>query len=113
MYWRLRCGIGEIVCQSGLIFAVSAGLAFGAEVKGMAEAQTWVVTTSGNRSITDIGKDLENAGLTNVEVLDQIGVITGSADDSAVERLRQVPGVGDVSPSAPINIGPPNARETW
>jgi hypothetical protein len=113
MHRRLHHDIAGIAFHFGLLVVVSAGCVLSAEVKEMPEVKTWVVTTSGNRSIADIRKDLENAGLTHVEILDQIGVITGSADDSALDRLRTVPGVGDVSPSEPINIGPPNARETW
>ena len=79
----------------------------------MPEAKTWVVTTGGSRSMADVRKDLEDAGLANVEVLDQIGVITGSADASTLNQLRKIPGVTDISPSEAINIGPPNARETW
>lgn len=79
----------------------------------MAESKRWIVTTSGRRSPKDVSRDIESAGLAVDEVLEEIGVITGSASDSVAERVRGVPGVADVSPDQPIDIGPPDSPTTW
>jgi hypothetical protein len=85
-----------------------------AKKRGTAATQEWVITTSGDRSIGAIAKDLGSAGLTRRQVLKEIGSITGSASDKDVAKLRKVRGVADVSPSAPpVNIGPPDSDETW
>lgn len=79
----------------------------------MAEKKNWVVTTSGERPLGDVEKNLAEAGFAVDQVLDAIGSITGSADDDVAERLRSVPGVSDVEPESPIDIGPPDAPVTW
>lgn len=79
----------------------------------MAEGKRWIVTTSGGRSLKDVARDLEAAGFAIDEVLEAIGIITGSASDSVAEKLRAVPGVADVSPDQPIDIGPPDSPTTW
>ena len=79
----------------------------------MAKAKTWIITTDGKRPVQDIAKDLAAAGFVAGQVLEEIGTITGSAADSAVTKLRNVRGVQDVSPDTPIDIGPPDAPETW
>jgi len=80
----------------------------------MSKSKKWIVTTSGDRPLSAIQKDLAETGFTVDQVLDQIGCITGSASDAIAERLRMIPGVDDVSPEPPsINIGPPDAPITW
>jgi hypothetical protein len=73
----------------------------------------WIVTTSGDRAMADIAKDLSAAGFGVDRTLEQIGVITGKSDHKTVAKARAVRGVADVSPDHEVNIGPPNARETW
>jgi len=75
--------------------------------------KTWVITTSADRPIADIAKDLSKAGFKIDQTLEQIGVITGNSDEKAVGKARAVRGVTDVSPEHEINIGPPNSRDTW
>ena len=75
--------------------------------------QQWVVTLSGGRPAHEVAKDLAKSGLKVGNVLDQIGSITGSASAAAVQKLRAVPGVADVSPDHAIDIGPPGAPVTW
>jgi hypothetical protein len=72
-----------------------------------------IVTASRDRPIHDIAKDLADAGLKDVQVLQEIGIIIGSSEDEAVAKLRKVRGVKDVSPDISIDIGPPDSRETW
>src|SRR5947209_3989155 len=68
-----------------------------------------VVTVSGDRGIHDVTRDLKAHGFEINQVLDAIGVVTGSASASHITRLRKVPGVQDVSADHPVNIGPPGA----
>lgn len=75
----------------------------------MSKGKRWIVTTSGDRSLSDIKKDLTKSGFAVEQVLDEIGVISGTTSDDNVERLRSVTGVADVSPDQQIDIGPPDA----
>jgi hypothetical protein len=79
----------------------------------MGKIKRWIVTTSGDRLLSDITKDLTKKGLTIVQVLDEIGCIIVDASDDSAEQLRTVPGIADVSPNAPIDIGPPDSDVTW
>jgi hypothetical protein len=79
----------------------------------MAKSKTWIVTTSGERPVADVAKDLRAKGFSVDQVLDEIGAITGAADDSVVPKLRAVKGVADVSPDTAIDIGPPDSPTTW
>jgi hypothetical protein len=73
----------------------------------------WNITTSGERSIHDIAKELADAGLHDSQILEEIGIITGDAEEAVVAKFRQVRGVVDVSPSAPVDVGPPGSPVTW
>lgn len=79
----------------------------------MADAKKWIVTTGGERSISEITKDLTKNGFNIGDVYDEIGSVSGTADEDVAERLRKIPGVSDVSPEEPIDIGPPDAPVTW
>ena len=73
----------------------------------------WIVTISGNQSLSDVKKSLTETGFTVEQVLDQIGCITGFATDDIAARLRMMPGVADVSPDTDMGIGPPHDSITW
>lgn len=75
--------------------------------------KNWIVTTSGDRSLKDVSKDLKQRGFQVDHVLEEVGAITGSGEDDTAEKLRSVPGVTDVSPDVEVDIGPPDAPETW
>lgn len=79
----------------------------------MPKSKGWIVTTSGERPAKDVAKDLKEKGFTVDQVLDEIGAITGAADESVVSKLRAIRGVADVSPEGDIDIGPPDAPVTW
>jgi hypothetical protein len=79
----------------------------------MPASKNWIVTTSSDRPIRDIAKDLTEAGFSVGNVNDEIQSITGAAGDETVEKLRSISGVVDVSPDTPIDIGPPDSPETW
>ncbi len=69
----------------------------------------WVVTLSPGTAVKPAGAALAKAGLRVDQVLDAIGVITGSGAAGLGAKLRQVPGVADVAEQARIDIGPPDA----
>ena len=75
----------------------------------MANQKRWVVTTSGGRALSDVRKDLVEGGFTVDQVLGELGLITGVAEDDVAETARKIPGVFDVSPEIPTDIGPPDA----
>ncbi|MGZ5444437.1 MAG: hypothetical protein ACXW5U_25185 [Thermoanaerobaculia bacterium] len=74
------------------------------------ESKDWVVTTSGERPIEEVAKDLRKKGLKVDYVLDAIGQITGVGSDAIAAKLRKVKGVADVSANVPVDIGPPDAE---
>jgi hypothetical protein len=80
----------------------------------MAGRKQWIVTTSpGSRSLSDVKQSLSKTGFTVDQVFQEIGSITGSASDAVAKRLRALPGVADVSPVVPVDIGPPDSSTTW
>jgi uncharacterized protein with ACT and thioredoxin-like domain len=79
----------------------------------MAKEKKFIVTTGGDRPIQDIAKELADAGLKGVEVLQEIGSITGSAEEEAVAKLRKVRGIVDISQDVPVDVGPPGSSNTW
>ena len=79
----------------------------------MDKSKKWIVTTSGDRPIGEIRRDLTSEGFAVVQVLDEIGCIIGDASDATAKRLRAVAGVADVSLNTPIDIGPPDKKVTW
>ncbi len=79
----------------------------------MAGRTRWVVTLSDRRPLAVVRKELEAAGLSIDEVLEAIGVITGSCDEATASKLRQIDGVEDVSPEQRIDVGPPDSPSTW
>lgn len=79
----------------------------------MPKTKQWIVTTSPDRPIRDVARDLEGAGFSVGNVLDEIQCIIGTAADDAVARVRAVDGVKDVSPDEPVDVGPPDAPEGW
>lgn len=74
-----------------------------------------IVSTSEDRSISDIEKELADNGFTVDQVLKGAGSITGEVtNEDIIDRLRAIPGVTDVSPEGPpTSIGPPGDHETW
>lgn len=81
--------------------------------KATAQKKAWVVTTSADRPLAEIVKELSKAGFEVDQTLEQIGVITGNSDDKSVGKARAIRGVTDVSPEQQVDIGPPNSRDTW
>jgi len=52
---------------------------------------------------------LRAAGLEVTSVLDQIGVITGRADESTLAAIARVPGVTHVERQGSVKIAPPDS----
>jgi hypothetical protein len=80
-----------------------------AKAKKSKNGKKWIVTTSGERSLSEVKKQLTESGFAVEQVLDEIGIITGTSSDKDVERVRSVKGVADVSPDEKVDIGPPDA----
>jgi len=76
-------------------------------------SRRWVITTSGDRPISDVAVDVAAAGFAIDQVLEVIGSITGSATDGVAEAVRAVPGVADVSRDLLVDIGPPDPDATF
>ena len=74
---------------------------------------TWVVTISSDRPVSQIQQDLAAAGCSVKNILAEIGVIIADCDSNAVQAVRQISGVVDVSPDQTINLGPPDSPVTW
>ena len=68
-----------------------------------------IVTLSGERKVRDVVRDLRAAGLEVDHVLEETGIVTGTADSDTHAKLRSIQGVADVSPDHPIDIGPPDS----
>ena len=79
----------------------------------MPERTRWIVTTSGDRPLGDIQKDMKKSGFAVDQVFDEIGCIAGACDNDVADKVRKIRGVADVSPEGRVDIGPPNAPETW
>ncbi|SNY95891.1 hypothetical protein [Halomonas sp. hl-4] len=79
----------------------------------MPKIALWIITISNDQSINDIAARLSEEGLTVKEILEEIGCITGSADEITAERLKRVKGVVDIAPDMQIDVGPPGSEETW
>jgi hypothetical protein len=79
----------------------------------MADTNKWVVSTSGDRPLDEVEKELRKSGFAVAEVLGEIGCITGEASADVAASLRKIPGVSDVAPHGAIDIGPPDAKDTW
>lgn len=73
------------------------------------QKQAFVVTVSGDRQIHQVARDLKATGFEVDQVMDAIGVVTGSALSSNLAKMRKVAGVKDVSTDHPVDIGPPGA----
>jgi hypothetical protein len=73
----------------------------------------WVVTTSGDRPLADVAKELTKSGFKVGQVLHEIGLITGEGGEDIAAKLRKVKGVTDVSANVGADVGPPDSSDTW
>jgi len=73
------------------------------------EKKAFVVTVSGGHGIEKVTRELKAKGFEVDQVMDAIGVVTGSAHPDDVAKMRKIPGVQDVSSDKPVDIGPPGS----
>jgi hypothetical protein len=73
------------------------------------QKQAFVVTVSGEHGIEKVARALKAKGFEVDQILDAIGVVTGSALPGDVAEMRKIPGVKDVSADHRVDIGPPGA----
>lgn len=79
----------------------------------MSNVKQWLITISDDQTIKEIASRLSAEGLTIKDVLEEVGTITGSADDATADRLKKIKGVVDIAPDMQIDVGPPDSEETW
>ena len=79
----------------------------------MSKKPRWIITTSPDRALSDIVRDLEKGGFVVDQTLEEIGSITGSATKAVASKLGTIRGVADVSSDADIDIGPPGSDPAW
>ncbi len=70
---------------------------------------TVTVAASPAGAIEDVADALRDAGLDVGRVLGSIGVITGTADEAALDAIGDVPGVVAVERSGTVQLPPPDA----
>ncbi|MDN6323663.1 MAG: hypothetical protein L0J73_13570 [Halomonas sp.] len=79
----------------------------------MPNIELWIITISSDQPINEMATRLSEEGLTIKDILEEIGCITGSADNVTVERLKKIQGVVDIAPDIQIDMGPPGSDSTW
>lgn len=77
------------------------------------KVELWIITISSEYSIREVAPRLSDEGLTIRDLMEEIGCITGEADNATAERLKRIDGVVDIAPDMPVSLGPPNAGSTW
>jgi hypothetical protein len=78
----------------------------------MAKTRLWSVATTGTRPLADIARDLKQRGFDSVRVLEDLGLLTGHADEDQIEACRAVAGVASIEPEPTFDVGPPGSRMT-
>ena len=69
----------------------------------------YVITLAPGSNSETAANGLRAKGFAVENVMREIGIISGDADDAAVASLREVPGVADVSESGGVSIPPPDS----
>ena len=59
--------------------------------------------------ILEVVQGLQSAGMNVEQLMDKIGIVTGSCDSRKVEALSQVEGVSHVEPSREYQLAPPDS----
>lgn len=60
--------------------------------------------------MSDVVQNLESAGLKVEQLMENIGIITGSCDSAKVEALSKIEGVAHVEPSRQYQLAPPDSE---
>lgn len=61
------------------------------------------------KDFSDVVARCRKAGMSVTQEMKSIGVISGSIDESALEKLSQVKGVSQVEPERSFQIAPPDS----
>ena len=72
------------------------------------EAQTWIIVVEPDH-VLDAVAALERLGFDIEQKLDAVDAIIARGSTRQAHEARSITGVVDVSPDAPIDIGPPDA----
>lgn len=75
--------------------------------------QNLVVTLSGAHPASEVADHLKQHGFQVNNVLESIGVITGTGNVNELASWKAHPGISDISEDHTIDIGPPEATTTW
>jgi hypothetical protein len=59
--------------------------------------------------IQDVGEELRRRGMQVEQVLEAVGIISGSVPDGGQSRLEEVPGVASVTGQLTHQIAPPDS----
>lgn len=79
----------------------------------MSNLKQWLITVSHDQSINEVVSQLSARGFVIKDVLEEVGCITGSADDATATELKRITGVEDIAPDTQIDLGPPDSEEHW
>jgi len=67
------------------------------------------VTDDRLSSLSSVASELAKQGMSVEQTLDEIGTITGSADDARIAALKAVPGVASVEVEETFQLPPPTS----
>jgi hypothetical protein len=70
---------------------------------------TVTISESALHRMPQIAKQLRARGLTVTHLLEQSGIIAGTAPDDQVDGLRSIEGVAAVEPAGSVQIAPPES----
>jgi hypothetical protein len=109
--WSRCCALALLMMSADAIAQTHDGdiRTLESSMKKKQSRQAVVVTLSGDRDVQAVVRDLKASGFQAAQVLDAIGVVTGSAASKSLAKLRKVRGVKDVSQDYKVDIGPPGA----
>ncbi len=79
----------------------------------MSERQRWVVTTSPERPIEEVARELADHGFMVGDILDAIGCITGAAERGTIDALLAIEGVDAIEPDVDVDLPPGEEGPTW
>jgi methylmalonyl-CoA mutase cobalamin-binding subunit len=60
--------------------------------------------------LLEVAEDLQEHGMKIDQVMDQVGIVTGSCPSDDLPALRQVPGVDHVESAHTFHLSPPHSR---
>ena len=71
---------------------------------------TWIVTADSSVGIDTLAKQLEEMGLTIVQVLDVVGAVEVRGSASFAHKAGSLPGVANIEKELIVDVGPPDAQ---